>query len=651
MMKNGSHDKGYWTKEKCHEEALNYTNPTDFNKNNPYVYGKAYRMGWLSDICSHMTKTKAPYGYWNSKEHCINEGKKYKTRTAFARNSPRAYQKCLENSWDEVFAEMQVILDYTHSYEKCAAIALTCKSQAEMQRNHPKEYSYASSHHFLKEIFAHLPKLEPVTMESAKNAASQCKLRQEFRIRFPREYRYTVNHHLLDEICKDMLKMHDMSERCVYAFEFPDNHVYVGLTCNIERREREHRSESNSSVFLYMQESKLTPKLFVKHGYVNYIWAKELEGEILRDYQNKGWISLNRTGTGGIGCRGSIYSQIRACTERVKYCEDFKQFEERFPDAYRICLEHDWFDILEEYLGERKGDTFIPRKGFKKTKVPKVLSANFVERMKGRNVSFWYSDQELHEIGSSFSSRNEFNRKNNIAYRQAKKRGIVDKLFPTNPRHVPNEKLALEASKYCSREDFKNGSNTAYQMALKRHILDELCKDMPFHGYKDERTMIAAESNKVNGVRKEGYKFWTEEKIFDELKTKGYKTMSEFHNGSAGAYDSARDMGILNKIREELESRKTFWTDEMLAKEALKYKTKTEFRKKSPKAYCVAWKRGILDKICSHMVVLRTKWTYEMLAAEAQKYTNRGDFYKNSRKAYDVAHKRGILDEICSHMK
>ena len=290
-------------------------------------------------------------------------------------------------------------------------------------------------------------------------------------------------------------------------------------------------------------------------------------------------------------------------------------------------------------------------KGFKKTKVPRVLSANFIERMKNRRVSFWYTNEELFEIGSRYSTKNEFDKKNNIAFRQAKKRGIVDKLFPTNPRHVPNEKRVFEAAKYSSREDFKNGSNTAYQMALRRHILDDLCKNMPYHGYKDEHTMLAAECKKVNGVRIEGYKYWTEEKIYEEIRNKGYHTMSEFHNGSAGAYNSAREMDILDKIREELVFSKTIWTDEMLANEASKYKSKTEFRKCSPRAYDVAWKRGILDKICLHMVVLRTKWTYEMLAAEAKKYDYRGDFYNGSRKAYDVAHKRGILDEICSHMK
>lgn len=651
MKKDNTHDAGYWSIERCREIASGFSNTTEFRKAAPYVYERAKKMGWFDEICSHMVRLFAPKGYWNSRENCIREAQKYETRTTFARNAPTAYQKCLENGWDEAFSEMKQIFDYSHSYEECASVALKCKSQSQMRREYPKQYNYASRHHFLKDIFAHLPKIEHITREQAEEAARKCKLRQEFRMRFPREYRFTVNHHLLDDICKDMLVMHDLSKRCVYAFEFPDKHVYVGLTCDTERRKHEHLSEIKSAVYLYMQESGLNPKFVVKKDFTDFFIAKELEGIILRSYTDKGWIALNRTGTGGIGCKGTIYSQLRACTERIKFCEDFKQFEERFPNAYKICLDRDWFDILEEYLGERQGDVFIPQKGFRKNKVPNILSANFVERMKGRHVAFRYTDKELFLEGEKYSLRNEFEKGNNIAYRQAKKRGIVDILFPTNPRLVPDKRLYAEAAKYSSREEFKNGSNTAYQMALRRHMLDQLCEGMPYHGYKNERMMLAAEANKSNGIKIDVYKYWTKERIFKEIKEKGYKTLSEFQQMAAGAYDAAREMNYLDEVKALLKPGKIMWTDEMLASEALKYHSKTEFRKGSPKAYCVAWKRGILEEICSHMVVLRTKWTDSTLAEEARKYEYRIDFYNGSRKAYNVAHKRGILDKICSHMK
>lgn len=592
----------------------------------------------------NIVKEKVPYGYWNSKKHCLEEAQKYETRTSFARNSPTAYEKCLKNGWDEAFSKMKQILNYSHTYEECEIVALKCKSKAQMQREYPKQYAYAYRHHFLNNIFEHLPKVNPITKEQVIEAASKCKLRQEFRLRFPREYRFTVRHHLLNEICKDMLVMHDMSERCIYAFEFPDKHVYVGLTCNIERRKCEHFKETKSAVFLHIEETGLQPILMVKHDFIDFYKARELEGIILRDYVDNDWVALNRIATGGIGCKGTIYSQLKACTERIKFCENFKQFEERFPNAYRICLEHDWFEILEEYLGTRKGDYFIPKRGFKKTQVPQTLSLNFVERMRGQTVSFRYTNKELFEEANKYSCKNEFCKKNNAAYRQAKTRGIINIVFPNNPRHISYEKLINEASKYSNRMDFKKGSNAAYQMAIKRNVLDELCQNMPYHGYKNKRMMLAAKYKLSNNNTR---KYWTKDKILKECKK--YTSITEFIDNSSGAYDAARNMGIMNEIKEILIPKITYWTDEMLANEASIFNKRVEFQRKSTKAYNVAWKRGILDKICSHMDK-RIQWTYEMLAEEASKYDNKSDFYKKSKKAYNVAYKRGILQEICFHM-
>jgi len=47
--------KNYWTKEKCHEEALKYKTRSEFNKNSLAAYCKAWDSKWLEDICSHMT--------------------------------------------------------------------------------------------------------------------------------------------------------------------------------------------------------------------------------------------------------------------------------------------------------------------------------------------------------------------------------------------------------------------------------------------------------------------------------------------------------------------------------------------------------------------------------------------------------------------
>ena len=51
---------GYWTKELCHEKALDYDSRSEFQNGSPKAYAAALRNGWLDDICDHMI----PKGNW-----------------------------------------------------------------------------------------------------------------------------------------------------------------------------------------------------------------------------------------------------------------------------------------------------------------------------------------------------------------------------------------------------------------------------------------------------------------------------------------------------------------------------------------------------------------------------------------------------------
>ena len=44
---------GYWTKEKCQEEALKYDNTKNFKENSKTAYKTMCSNGWY-EICSHM---------------------------------------------------------------------------------------------------------------------------------------------------------------------------------------------------------------------------------------------------------------------------------------------------------------------------------------------------------------------------------------------------------------------------------------------------------------------------------------------------------------------------------------------------------------------------------------------------------------------
>ena len=53
-------------------------------------------------------------------------------------------------------------------------------------------------------------------------------------------YNRSIRNGWLDEICSHMMVIGNLKKRAIYCFEFEDNHVYVGLTYNINKRRNEH---------------------------------------------------------------------------------------------------------------------------------------------------------------------------------------------------------------------------------------------------------------------------------------------------------------------------------------------------------------------------------------------------------------------------
>jgi len=96
----------YWTKERCKEEALKYSNITDFYKKSYSAYQSIIKNNWKVDTCSHIPETRKPRGYW-TKEKCHEEALKYKYRNKFKINSRSAYTKAQKNKWlDEMCSHM-----------------------------------------------------------------------------------------------------------------------------------------------------------------------------------------------------------------------------------------------------------------------------------------------------------------------------------------------------------------------------------------------------------------------------------------------------------------------------------------------------------------------------------------------------------------
>lgn len=106
---------GYWTKERCAKEALKYTTISDFENKSSGAYDKVRRSGWVKELCSHMIPGKKPNGYW-TKERCAEEALKYTMRKDFQKGSSGCYTIAHRNGWlDEICDHMMIV---GHRYER-----------------------------------------------------------------------------------------------------------------------------------------------------------------------------------------------------------------------------------------------------------------------------------------------------------------------------------------------------------------------------------------------------------------------------------------------------------------------------------------------------------------------------------------------------
>jgi len=95
---------GYWTKENCLQESLKYKTRGEFYKGSGSAYESSRKNGWLDEVCGHMEELRIPYGHWTIKENCRKESLKYKTRGEFQKGSSGAHYSSRKDNWlDEFF--------------------------------------------------------------------------------------------------------------------------------------------------------------------------------------------------------------------------------------------------------------------------------------------------------------------------------------------------------------------------------------------------------------------------------------------------------------------------------------------------------------------------------------------------------------------
>jgi predicted GIY-YIG superfamily endonuclease len=130
--------------------------------------------------------------------------------------------------------------------------------------------------------------------------------------------------------------------RLIYSYEFPDNAVYVGLTCDPIDRNYSHLSDKKSSVYRYILKTKYEPKFCILTQYLSVTDAKLQEENILNEYRIQGWCILNKIKTGGLGGNVVIWSKEQCLSEALKF-KSRKEWSKKSSRSYCVALKHEWF--------------------------------------------------------------------------------------------------------------------------------------------------------------------------------------------------------------------------------------------------------------------------------------------------------------------
>lgn len=231
---------------------------------------------------------RKPKFYYYNKEICKQASLEYKNRRDFYKFNSAAANAALINGWiDEFFPPLKNHYGYW-TYETCKKEALKYHSKKEFKENCETAYKVVLRKKWF-ELIEH--------------------------------FKILGNH----------------KKRLIYAQEFSDNCVYIGLTYNINKRCKNHLTRKKETVYKHMVKTKLQPTLKILTDFFYIEDAIKNEQKWIEIYKNNGWNILNIAKAGGVGGNIIKWDTEALIKESSKY-NNKKEFREKSYNAY--CAVH-----------------------------------------------------------------------------------------------------------------------------------------------------------------------------------------------------------------------------------------------------------------------------------------------------------------------
>jgi hypothetical protein len=432
------------------------------------------------------------------KEKVEKVAKRFSTLASFKINAKSAYNAAIVNNWlDDIIGHMKPNRQ-KWTKERIIELAKQFNTISDFRRNKESAYVTAKAKGWLNEVTSHMIPLNiRWTDEMIIEEAKKYKTRREFEVKSPSACNIARSRKILEIACAHMERVGNYTKRLVYAYEFPDNTVYIGLTYNKLKRHNDHINKSKSAVYKKINQLNFIPIMkMISESYIDAEEARKLEEETINYYINKGWQILNTAKAGGLGGTKNIAKVIfkdkESChIEALKYSSK-KEFRENSLLAYRRAYD---LHCLEEVCSH----------------------------MRVKSIPF----EDCKKEALKYSRATDFVKNSPKHYHRAFRMGWIDTIC-SHMRKISkgwNEELILiEAKKYSTIKEFRKNSSGAYEYARKKNLLKSSCLHM--------KPLLTK---------------WTKEMVLSEVSK--YSTHLDFRIKSPNAYDAARKNGWFSEIK------------------------------------------------------------------------------------------------------
>lgn len=545
-----------WSRELCEQESRKYTTIYDFYNNNKKAYSAAVRYGWL-DSFTWLQRIVRPNGYW-TRERCEEEARKYNTKGEFLKGCSAAHSASVRNGWLDDFdwltdKRIDVIkgkIDsvYVYIFEETRT-AYVGRTLVRRQNKRDKEHLFNQESDSVA-IFAknHNIPVPPMIILESNLTLKEGLEREDYWRQWFEQQGYSMLNKGATGIGKGSLGgiSHGKWNRssCYNeALKYKSSSEFEDGNASAYAAARRNGWIKDYTWFDVLWEPKWDKntcyqeaKKYKTHGE----FQKGSPGAYIKSL-NKGWIEeytwLHRRQTKPAG----YWDNYENCYEEAKKYKTRSAFQKKCQGAYSKALKNGWLDDYV-WFEERPKNNYWNRETCleeaKKYKRVTEFARNAVRayelsRSKGWIKDYtWFGKQfrwtkELCEKeAKNYNKRSHFKNACPAAYTKARMNGWLNDYtwFDEKPRmnYWNQETCYEEAKKYQSITEFQKGSVGAYQKALK-------------NGWMADYTWM-----------KQRIRSWS----YEECKAEAakYENRIQFKNATPGAYHKSREKGWLEEF-------------------------------------------------------------------------------------------------------